>query len=167
MPPAVEEEKNEKILNLENQVQELNEKVTSITDDLAHQRKDSEEAYAGLKTQYESEQGENKKLQQDMVQLQENIKNEQELRAKEVHGLQSTISVIIDEKAELEQSFKKKQSDLQNAINESMVDNVAAQKQIEGLQQELAQSKCNLTAAKKQNDAEHLQQTELINQKTE
>jgi hypothetical protein len=43
-----------------------------------------------------------------MVQLQENIKNEQELRAKEVHGLQSTISVIIDEKAELEQSFKKK-----------------------------------------------------------
>lgn len=82
--------------------------MTSITDDLAHQRKDSEEAYASLKTQYESEQGENKKLQQDIVQLQENIKSEQEVRAKEVHGLQSTISEIIDEKAELEQSFKNK-----------------------------------------------------------
>ena len=80
--------------------------MTSITDDLTHQRKDSEEACASLKTQCESEQGENKKLQQDIVQLQENVKSEQELRAKEIHGLQSTISEIIDEKAELEQSFK-------------------------------------------------------------
>lgn len=126
--PTAEEEKNDTVLDLENQVQELNKKVTSITDDLTHQRKDSEEAYACLKTQYESEQGENKKLQQDVAQLQENIKNEQEIRAKEVHGLQSTISTIIDEKAELEQSFKKKQTDLQNAVSESTADNVASKK---------------------------------------